>query len=144
MPKINTFFSIVIFCLIPFIYVFVFYIYNLNENREFGFNQSDIDTTKVIIKSVLLGIFTILGIFAKLVYDALEKTSDENFNPLKVIQKAINSRYSWMAIIACPIVILTFYKNISTIDSYSLVCLLSFQNGFFFKSIFTQKEKNNK
>ncbi len=140
MYKINKPLSLFLFVSICVIYTGVF-IYSSESSIGFGFNKPDEAAKRPdILRALLLAVFTLIGILAKILYDELDKTPDENFHILKTIQKAMNSRHSWMAIITSPIIILAFYKTISTIDSYVLISLMSFQNGFFFKSILNKKE----
>lgn len=132
--------SIFVVFLVLLGYAAIFMYRNVLLNPTFGFSNdpaASLGTTRAI----LLSVFTVLGILAKIIYDEIDKSSDDGFSMLKVVQKAVNSRQAWMALITCPVVILAFYKSLNDVQNISLICLLSFQNGFFFKSVFNKKDQ---
>lgn len=143
MKKNLTLLSPLIILLILGIYAFIFFFREVNLQEHFGFDKTELDTKQLLLRISLLAFFTLFGILCKVFYDQLAQEKDDGFNVLKVFHKTINSRQAWMSLIVCPIIILGFYKTIQDIDSYPLISLLAFQNGFFFKSILSNKKELN-
>lgn len=141
MMKINKALSVLLLLFVIAVYIVIFHYRAQTLDEMHGFkdiasNPSDIS------KIILLSVFTVLGILAKIIYDEIEKASDDGFQIGRIIQKAVNSRQAWLALVTCPIIIFSFYKTINDVDSRPLLSLMSFQNGFFFKSVFNKKDNN--
>lgn len=109
----------------------------------YGFNKSLAFNKVQVLRVTLLSLFTLFGIIFGVLYEQTEKAKDKDFNFFAVVKKSYTTKQAWLAILASPIVIISFYPQIQSIDSIPLICLVSFQNGFFFKSIL-QMERSAK
>lgn len=117
------------------IYFIVFSYLKLNSTIGFGFKLGEINLIETFLRPFLLGLFTIIGILSKIAFDMIEKADEKKFNILEIIKKTINSKNAWIAIIVCPVIIISFFSSIQEIESNPLVSLMAYQNGFFFNSI---------
>ena len=89
------------------------------------------------IKYGLLMVSGVLGILSKAIYDVLEmpRHSPTPESLPRLLARALGFRNVARALLISPLVILALFRAIADIDSYPLVCLLGYQNGFFFQSL---------
>lgn len=134
MNSSNTRSAILVTISIVVCYFIIFATLELNF-FAFGFNKGLTFTKLQALRIIFLSSFTLLGIIFSVLYEQTEKANDKNFNFFAILKESYTAKQAWLAILTSPIVIISFYKQIQSIDSIPLICMLSFQNGFFFKSI---------
>ncbi len=110
--------------------------YYLTEVEFAGFKETDSDLLfEYFLKPSIIGLFTVIGIFSKILFDEVEKSRKYRFSFKRIFRESASSRSLWIVILACPIVILAIYQSVEEIENLLLIGLLSYQNGFFFKTI---------
>lgn len=135
--KIKYFLSVI---LITIVYFIIYSYRELNSIPGFGFDKNGFDILEKLIRPIVLSVSTIIGILSKITYDLIRETKEKEFSITKVFKNAISSKQAWLAIILCPIIILSFYTSIEQIRNNALVAIMAYQNGFFFKSILKKNE----
>ena len=140
----NRFIAFLVVVGITITYICIFSYIKLSSTIGFGFTLNDIDILDTFLRPILLGVFTIVGILSKIAFDMIEKVDEKEFKIKDIFKKTINSKNAWIAILACPAIIVSFFSSIEEIESEPLVSLMAYQNGFFFKSIIGKdKEKED-
>ncbi len=104
-----------------------------------GFSGAPEDTDWV--QAVLLAIGTLFGISARALFEEVQKSDTDVVAIRDSLRDAFRSRTFLTAVLVSPIVILSFYGAIDSVESHSLVSLLAFENGFFFRTVFERMAK---
>jgi hypothetical protein len=82
----------------------------------------------------------ILGMFCFQVYFILQKYDEgEQLVPVKMFFECLRGAKFLMAVVVSPIIFLGIRSLITGISDSSLCCLISFQNGFFWITMFNAK-----
>lgn len=134
--------SIGIILLVTMIYIAVFGYTGLRGQDTSNFTSSIDDIYKLAVKPVFFAFFTIVGIFSKVILEEIRShkkaAGEKNISISSVLNKGCFSKTFLYTILACPLIALTFYPTLNEISSNSLLGLLSYQNGFFFRSVFPE------
>lgn len=85
-------------------------------------------------RTIAVCIFSYVGIISNSIYDkVLKKSRVPLFKRREIIYSAI----------VAPIVILPIYKSLGDSTDILIICLTSYQNGFFFDSLFEKIRKSS-
>lgn len=125
-------------------YYLCFVYLGIKGNLSYGFEGNDVISVSMI-KPFFIIIFTLLGIYSSIIYDATNKVSksvkaSESKTVIQII-KSIRATEVLKGFLVAPLVLLAFYSSVEQINNIILVMLISYQNGFFWKSIVGGKFK---
>ena len=121
--------------------VFIGVHYNFNSLGNL--NPSTIDYS-FFLKPFLLSFGTIFGILFRTLSEVLERQETDHVRLRLLFSKGVKSRNFWLATFISPVIILSMYPSIDSIDNNLLVALISYENGFFFRVIVEKREKKMK
>ncbi len=122
----------------------VFFVVNYKYVSVWAFQppSSSLNLYLLFLKPILLTLGTILGILFRTLSEALERQETDDVNLKSLISKGVQSRSFWLASFASPVVILSMYPSIESIDNYVLVTLIAYENGFFFRVVVENRKRN--
>ncbi|MEM1325963.1 MAG: hypothetical protein AAGI23_08425 [Bacteroidota bacterium] len=112
------------------------------EQSSFGFSPESKEDSIALGRIIIMGIATVMGIFSKILFEEIEKSKDFKFSIWDTTKKTISSRNFWLVLLASPVILLGLYSAVEKIDNMILVGLTAYQNGFFFKSIVKDNDKD--
>lgn len=81
----------------------------------------------------LVGAGTALGILSSLVYAEIRERSDADAGD--VLKRALTGTNALFSLIVAPVVIASFYGEMTRMDSGFFQFIVAYQNGFFFQRI---------
>jgi hypothetical protein len=119
-----------------------FYMYGNNGVISSGFFPQDSDYV-LLVKPMLLAVFTVMGVISRVVFNRLEKSKQQKIKIMAVLRSALASPQLWMAVIVSPLIMGMYYKYMVEIESYVFIAMMSYQNGFFFQTVFESIKANN-
>jgi len=133
--------SILIWVFIGLIYTIVFSFIENENSIVGGFNNKDnlIDVLATT-KAIILALFTIVGIWSKMLFEEIENTDAVKFKLKESIKKVRTSKHTWLTLLICPAIIGSFYESLKTVDNLLLIGMFAYQNGFFFRAVLGKKE----
>lgn len=105
-----------------------------------GFLSSP-DVVGLLVRPALVAFATLAGILFRTVYEELTSPGGATGATRSIVRGALSSRNFWIALIVSPVVILPFYKTLAEVESNALVTLMSYENGFFFRSVLSRRER---
>lgn len=114
------------------------FIYQVYYISPMGF--SDVTLMNDLLNPLLFSFFTIVGIISRIIYNNIDNHKSKKINILKILKESLEKKEIWLAILVSPIIIASFYTALSQIDNLMLLSLMSYENGFFFKTIFEKKD----
>lgn len=79
---------------------------------------------------------TLAGLFSKSFLNEIEIAKEDTLSVKKTLLGTFRSRSFWISLTISPLIILGFYGNLEEITSLTLLWLLAYENGFFFRSVF--------
>lgn len=100
----------------------------------FGEAPTGIDPA-VYVRPLIISVATIGGVLFRTLYDELNQSTDHRVKIFQILRWSLSSRAFWVAITISPVIIATFYSSLEQIQGSSLIALVSYQNGFFFRSV---------
>jgi len=136
----RTIIVILIFALSLALISIFFYIIYLINNSQHGLVDGAINKHNQLIKGCLISFATLLGIVSRIIYNKINTIKEESINIITILFESLKSKEFWIAILISPIIIGAFLKTLDSINSYPLLMLISYENGFFFKTIFEKKD----
>ena len=91
-------------------------------------------TSSIILKNIIIGLSTFLGIASRHLLKKLEKEKSQ-INIIDVLKNFFKTKDLWISIIICPVILVTVFKSVEQVPDNLLAYLFAYQNGFFFNSI---------
>ena len=100
-----------------------------------GFREATRELIEVAARDVIMAAGTLIGVVFRGVYDELERRKGPKVRIGAAVRGASTSRSFWMAILLSPILLVGFRSSLAEMTNLFLLAVLSYQNGFFFRSV---------
>jgi hypothetical protein len=117
----------------------ILYAGSLVSGRHYGFNSPG--STYEWLRVALISSGTLIGLTSQVLMAQIKAIRANKILIIDELQKFVQSKAFWLAAIASPLVIIAAYKAMSEVNGYLMVFIISYQNGFFWNSVISTREK---